>query len=402
MKKVRWIGIMLAISAGIWLAQMLVFPRVHSPFVWERLRATVRTNDQLVLTGIAMLDRDHSIRRAAVERLTDQAFLARIATKNSDYIIRDAAFKKLTNQVVLAQVATGARDASIREEAAERLTDQAVLAEIVFNDDHTGVRIAAVERLTSMVELTKLATNDSNAYVRKKAAGRLTDNAVLAQIATYDRDVDVRRAAVEGLTPEGLSLAAEQADDLQQRALLANVAKLVKAVEDVPVEHRQRILSETMPAVGVYCKPIWTSRFGVLITIRLGWFAESESYSKKRRFKKDITKTVDGEQITFTATFSATDEVLRANWTSFFQPAVLASTSWVEAHIQHVDTWLPWLEDDQAALAELSTKASSSHVRQVAVRKLTDQTTLAEVATNDSDDFVRQAAAERLAELRRE
>lgn len=316
-----------------------------------------------------------------------------------------------------------------RLRAVERTNDQTVLARVASRDNKPSVRHSAVKQLTDQTTLARVAVNDLP-EIRYAAVVRLTDQSTLAQIAVSDPVDWICLAAVERLTDEGLELSARTADP-QDSAYLRAAAEFVHAANEIPAEHRIRILADLLPVARVYSRPGWTSLFGSLDSITIQWEQVFEAYIPYH--------VVHGERIDYAATFTATDQELTASWRTVFPDSISNFPSgrfreWLDVRIKPSEAYLPWIATqsivisltDQSLLAEIAADADDAkirraaverlsddaalarvatdapwfpEVRRMAVQKLRDQSILASIAATDSSEDVRAAAVQRLSEL---
>ena len=329
-------------------------------------------------------------RMIALDRLTDETVLAQVAATDADRRVRLTAFERLTEQEAIAHAAIQGIDSNIRNVAVFKLTDQDALARVAIAHNS----LAAVEKLTDHGALAEVADDGSVDWkVRLAALGKLTDGAVLVRLATIG-ETSIRSAAVARLTSAGVASAARDAADSHQRALLLAVAHLLRASDRIPAEHRRRVLSTLMPLALRYGDPMWISLFGSLQAMTLDW--QGITVGGYRHAGRPA-RPVDGERITFSATFTPGARALTASWSSSIGYIQRLETRWISAEIDVGDAYVPWCNDGGGAtLARIATADGYSRCRAAAVDKLNDELLLARIAKEDDHDGVRLAATLRL------
>jgi len=355
------------------------------------LAAVQQLTDQSLLTRVALVAVSPDVRKAAVGKLTDQSLLAKVALEAEDSDVCEAAVRKLTDQSLLAKVALEAWDPGVREAAVEKLTDQYPLAKIATTGSHlfSSTRLAAIKKLTDQSLLAKIIVENTIQGVREAAFETLTDQSLLAKLALEDEGLDVHEAAISRLT-EPAMLARLSTTNGDGRTQL--IHKLILAFDNVPDEHRVRLINSILPAVRVLSDPEIVNIVGEIVSVRTIWSSRSASYWGVKA--KGGNKS--GELFKCSVKLKNLSESLSHTWSTFF-PTSTSHLAFEFAKINAGDILGPAFERlPQSLLTKIAVKDGDSTVRIAAIEKLTDQSLLAKVAVEGKDRSVRIAAIEKL------
>ena len=353
------------VALGIWWHQF----SIHSPEYEVRMRAVKKLADLQVVRRVALEDPDPFVREAAVARVSDQQALRTIVTTDTAPIVRKAALGKLDDPALTAQIARSDRDDSVRVAAAHKVGDMSVLA--------------------------TLATGSGDEAVRRAALERLSDPAALMRVAANDAVADLRTIAFGKLNAQELERSARQEADPRRRLELATAARFLLAVEVLPAAQRKRVAMKLLSLPLRFSDPLWTSRFGAALTIKLEWAPSGRSYSGPSGFHN-----VSGESITLRATFARAPAALTAQWHSLFPSSVSRGYTWAEATLNPATALIPWLASHDAALAQLAVEDPLPEIRAAAANRLNDRSLLDRIAKDDKDTGVRAAAQARARSIR--
>ncbi len=251
----------------------------------------------------------------------------------------------------------------------QSLTDQAALAKIAATEKNREIREAAVAKLTDPIALVQVATGATDFDVRKTAVAKLTDPASIAQVAINAQDSDIRNAAVSHLNAEDsgvceafLAKLAENGSSVRETGNLTGLqlalTQFLLVGERIPQEHRSRVLRALMPLAARYTEPPWVSRFGVLKHISIYWKKVGPQQYGLKLLREPINgpvfdkHDVYGEKISFSASFSGSENTVTASWETYFPDKVPENQTWINADIRIEDAYVPWLRGDPATLAK--------------------------------------------------
>lgn len=230
---------------------------------WKHSDAAVRAkavrgmdaDDQAVLLQIAEGDEDRSIRELAVSRIDDAGALDALAERCAGRPLADqarerasslriskavqgedlegakAALAGIVDDLHLADIVRRAQLEPIRRAALDRLQDERALAEVIRNAKDRALCRSLLERITDAAILRSLALEDQRRELAQAALDRIEDAETLADIAKGAKVKAVRKRAKKRLDAVSAPDSEQQARDLAQKKVHAQLVQLCRTVE---------------------------------------------------------------------------------------------------------------------------------------------------------------------------
>lgn len=211
----------------------------------------------------------------------------------------------------------------------------------------------------------------------------------LATIGLGARTARVREAALQRLSESGLP--APPAAGAGRAARLIRTAQA--AFNEVPGEHRIRLMAALLPAVELLADPRVAEMVGEIRFIEVAWNPYTMEYAGH---------TLAGEQFTCTLGLSRSPNFATAVWSTRF-PATLTVRSgqvderFIPAEADMESLMRPVLYRlPQETIAGIARDSREALIRRAAAAVLNDQSLLAVIAREDPHTSVRRIAVERL------
>lgn len=230
---------------------------------WKHSDAAVRikavrameVDDEPLLLQIAESDEDRSIRELATSKINsadalddladrcgddplagqarERASSLRIslAVQGEDEAGATEALARIDNDSHLADIVRRAQLESIRQGALERLTDERALADVIRNSKDRALCKTLLGRITDLTILRSLAQEEQRRELAQAALDRIEDPEALAAVAKAAKLKAVRKRANRMLDAVQAPDPEQQAHDLDQKKLHAQMVQLCRTVE---------------------------------------------------------------------------------------------------------------------------------------------------------------------------
>lgn len=164
---------------------------------WQHSNAEVRiraihrmnagsTEDQEILSRLALQDQSTSVRRAAVELIVAPDILHKLHNEDVDHQVRRAAADRIC-KIILEQC-----DSTVEQNLTNlnQLTDDNLLTHIILHSPHSEIQNAALNRLTDQHCLCTISIDGATSQLRQTAAKQLLQEEYLEQVAKAARSKD--------------------------------------------------------------------------------------------------------------------------------------------------------------------------------------------------------------------
>jgi Domain of Unknown Function (DUF349) len=232
---------------------------------WKHSDAGVRSkavramdaDDQPLLVEIAKTDSDRAIRELAVSKINDADALEALAegcgadretladlareracslriaqaVQGEDAELAEAALAHITNDMHLADILRRAQLESIRRGALDRLEDERALAEVIRTSKDRELCKTLMDRITDPVILRSLALEEQRRDLAQAALDRIEDPEALRAVAKDGKIKAVRKRAKRMLDAAEAPNPEEQAQNLAQKKIHAQLVQLCRTVE---------------------------------------------------------------------------------------------------------------------------------------------------------------------------
>ena len=253
--------------------------------------------------NVAMTETDPKKGEAALIYITDQDSLCKIALQAKDEYVSFCATEKMTNPELLSKIESQSRSFYVKETATKILTSQG---------------LATVEKMpfSKKDTLVKIAMETKYEPVAAAAVKKIYNPASLAEIAMENQFSSIRKAALVKLTGAGVpeSMAAEKKD---QNVILIN--KLIKAFNNIPPEHRIRLMDRVISIIDLFRFPDVVQVTGEIFDIKVSWEAVSQTYTETLNGKSTgYSGTKPGETFSCTIKVEKLSEPISHSWTTDF------------------------------------------------------------------------------------
>lgn len=254
--------------------------------------------------------------------------------------------------------------------------------------------IAAVAQLTDQSMLAKVAKEAKHDKVREAAVAQLTDPSMLVNIAVEDKHLAIRKLAVEKLTNQSMLT---KLSDIDWDKKVQIFYKVILAFNNVPDNHRVRLIGSILPVIHVLSKPEVVNIFGEIVSIMTNWSSKSQTYyPASSTIKLEDKFEMLGELFKCSIKLKNLHKPLSHAWATNFL-SITYKYTFAPAIVNAGDLLGPVFERlSESLLAKFTLEDWDKGIRKAAIEELTDQTKLEEFAVGDKNFTVRIAAVKKL------
>lgn len=336
--------------------------------------------------------------------------VVKIASTEKNHVVRKYAMDNIKDQSALAKIAMSSESSSIRYDALRKIRDQSILTRLVTDSIHPNIRVYILQhKLKDQALLKEYALENKDGALREAATKNVTDQAALVFIATSSDHEKVRRIAINRIKINNLGTLASTTEngDLLNKLEILDI--VFKACSDVPTKRKRVCLSPVLTIVRTLLSNPIKSEIK-LDSILAKWKADYANYSTGKKVLK-----ADGEFLTIIVNVekNGAQKKFKHFWKSLYpqivvirdrpkdpikNPAVDPSElrKFYGASIneeQLLEKIFSILT--QPALNKLAIENGDYIVRLSTIENITDKRLLNKIADKDSHHRVRNAAKEK-------
>ncbi|MFC1566170.1 hypothetical protein ACFL4B_04460 [Candidatus Neomarinimicrobiota bacterium] len=190
---------------------------------------------------------------------------------------------------------------------------QTALEKIYWEDKSPDIQRAALDKLSDSVILKKIVLKSERLVDREIALRSITDPIILTKFALVDSvEWKLLEIAIEKLSDTTLLANVADINSDKQVQLMY---KFINAFDDVPEDHRLRLIKSIFPAIRILNWPNFKNKFGEIVSIDIDWSSNNRQYSKPFA---TTSMTKPGESIECSIKLMNLTEPVEHRWSTDF------------------------------------------------------------------------------------